>query len=45
VDWFASGGKTLGTVGEKVKVKATVKRHETRNGAAETVLTRVKEEA
>jgi len=43
--WFASGGKTLGTVGEKVKVKATVKRHETRNGAAETVLTRVKEEA
>ena len=40
--WFASAGRTLGEVGETWKVKATVKKHATRNGITETVVTRVK---
>lgn len=40
--WFASAGGTIGEIGETWKVKATVKKHETRNGVTETVVSRVK---
>lgn len=40
--WFASGTHDYTTVGEKVVLKGTVKKHEEYNGAKSTVLTRCK---
>lgn len=41
VVWFGQGG--VGKVGESVTVKATVKRHEERNGVKQTIINRVTE--
>lgn len=39
--WFASGGRAIAQEGEKVLVKATVKRHVEYKGAKQTILSRV----
>lgn len=38
--WFAAGGKELGDVGEKLKIKATVKKHDEFKGTKQTLLSR-----
>jgi hypothetical protein len=43
--WFASGGVTLGQVGENVTVKATIKGHDEYQSVKYTVLTRCKQMA